>query len=371
MKRLIYILIIIFMIYVPTVEADVFDSALTDDIKVNIENSFDFLNTEVGLDINALDLIEKLNKGDFDAGFSGFIDKIKYSVTKSLKDNIKSFFRILVMILLTSVISKVNFVVKEKNISRRLSVSVVLLVILEAFLGMSDIAIKVIDTLTIFINSLLPVLLILMATGGKIVTAKFLNPVILTASSVSTMTIKTIVIPLAVISFSLKFAYSATEKENVLLISKQISALIKWIIGFLLTVYMGIVSLGGAVAVNIDSSVLKTAKFAVGSFIPYVGSMLSDSVELVLNGALVVKNSVGIVGMIGVIGVIAFPCIYLIVKVLLFKLIHILSIPLSEKSVAIALEGASDCVSILLGMVLVVAVMYILSIAVIINIGGA
>lgn len=371
MKRLIYILIILFVLCVPTVKADVYDTILSDDIKSNIEESFEFINTDSGVDINAFELIEKLNKGDFEADFSGFWDKLKHLFTDALRDNLKSFLRILVIVLLTSVISKTDLGLKEKTGSRFVSVSVVLVVIMDAFFGISNIAINVIDTITFFINSLLPVLLTLMASGGKIITAGLFNTIMLTASSIATMVIKTIIIPLSIISLALKLTYSATEKENVLLFSKQINSLTKWLIGFLLTAYMGIVSLGSTVAVNLDGTALKTAKFAVGSFVPYVGSMLSDSVELVLNGALVVKNSVGIAGVIGVVGVIAFPCVYLILKVLLFKLIHILSVPLSEKGVAVALEGASDCISVLLGMVLAVAVMYILSITVIISVGGA
>lgn len=371
MKRIIYIMIILLSICVSVSAADIYDSVLTKDIESKIDESFDILNENSTININALELIDKFNKGDFDVDSNGFITKLKYSFIDAIKDNIKSLLRILAVILLTSVISKINIGIGDKNPSRIASVSVVLIIIIETFLGISNTAIKVIDTLTVFINSLIPVLLTLIATGGKIITAKLLNPIILAASSVATMVIKSLIIPLSVVSLSLMLTYSATEKENVLFFSKQISSLIKWLIGLMLTIYMGIVSLGSTVSVNIDGTVLKTAKFAVGSFVPYVGNMLSDSVELVLNGAEVVKNSVGIVGLIGIIGIISLPCIFLIVKVLMFKLIYILAIPVSEKIIVTALEGVSDCVSLLLGMVLVVAVMYILSITVIIHIGGA
>lgn len=370
MKKIIYVIIIVFIFLTNSVSANIYDNVLTEEDRQQVENSFEHLNISSDIDISAMELVENLNNGNFDKGFDGLIDKVKSTIFDVLRENFRSFTKILFVILLASVVTRLN-AIKENNMSNMITNSVVILTILEAFFGISDIVINVIDTLTLFINGLIPVLLTMLATSGKIVTANLLNPIILSTSSIATMIIKFLILPLVTINLSLKLTYAATEKENTLLLSKHIGSLIKWLIGFMLTIYMGLIGLSSTVAVNIDETTLKTAKFAIGSFIPYVGSMLSDSVELVFSSTLVVKNSLGVVGLIGVIAVIMTPCIILIVKVLLFKLMCVLALPVGEKTVIAALDGVSDCASVMLGMVLVVAVMYILSITVIINAGGA
>ena len=104
MKRIIYIIIILLTICTPFVFADVYDSAITDEVKEGINDSFETLYTETGLDIDALEMIDELNKGNFNFDLSGIMGKFRQTVFTSLDDNIKGFARVLVLILLSSVI---------------------------------------------------------------------------------------------------------------------------------------------------------------------------------------------------------------------------------------------------------------------------
>ena len=116
---------------------------------------------------------------------------------------------------------------------------------------------------------------------------------------------------------------------------------------------------------------LKTTKYAVGSFIPYVGGMLADSVDLILACSTVVKNSVGIAGLAGIISIVAVPCIKIVVKVIIINILSVTVSPVAGKAVVSSINNVSAYLGILLGMLVVVSIMYILSITVIIFVGGA
>ena len=45
---------------------------------------------------------------------------------------------------------------------------------------------------------------------------------------------------------------------------------------------------------------MRTAKFLSGTFIPVVGGMFADAVEVVIGSALILKNAVGLLGVLAI-----------------------------------------------------------------------
>lgn len=370
MKKLVFTAIIIYLISF-VVYAGTYDGVFTDKVKNDVRQSFEIIGDDFIDGNDAVGLIERLNEGDFDSGFSGFLDFIKNSFLNEIKGSLGIFLKITVIILLVSLVDNMSANTSGKTILKIACNSVVVLNLLDVFYDTSAYITQTIDRLVLFINSLIPTLLTTLAGTGRVVSAGVMNPVMLGVSSAITLMIKSILIPLITVGLALKLTVSVTDKDHILNLGNRIYSLVKWLTGFMLTVYAGIIAVVGAAAPSVDEITLKTAKYAVGSFVPYVGSMLSDSVELVLNCSSVVKNSIGIVGLIGILSVVALPCLKITVKILLFNLLSVIVAPVTGKGVSDSLNNISSCLNILLGLVFVVSVMYILSITVIICVGGA
>ena len=370
MKKLIFFTILIYLISF-VVYAGTFDGVFTDKVKSEVRQSFEIIENDFISSIDAIEMIERLNEGDYTVEFSRLPEYIKNGFLNELKGNFNFFLKITVIILLVSLVENMSENISGKSILAISCSSVVVLNLIDVFYDISGYATQTIDRLILFINSLTPTLLTTLAGSGRVVSAGMLNPIMLGVSSVITLIIKSVLIPLITVGLALKLTVSVTDKRHLLNLGNQIYSLVKWLTGFMLTLYAGIIAVVGAAAPSVDEITLKTAKYAVGSFVPYVGSMLSDSVELVLNCSSVVKNSIGIVGLIGILTVVALPCLKIVVKILLFNLLSVLVAPVSGKGVLDALNNISSCLNILLGFVFVVSVMYILSITVIIYVGGA
>ena len=371
MRKIFCIISVLLLVYSATVCADEFDGIMTDDLKGEITDSFEIVQSDFLYGTNALELIQKMNSGDFSIGVKGIGNYVKEKFSDEMRNNFGFFIKITVLILLVSLIENICCDDKRKKAVSLLCASVVIITMIGLFSDLSVYVTETVDRLSLFINSLIPILLTLTATSGHTATAGMLNPIMLGVSSVITLVVKSVIIPLLFIGLALKLTDSVSGKNYLSAFGKQVYGLIKWITGFTLTIYIGIITVIGTAAPNVDEVTLKTAKYAVGTFVPYVGNMLTDSVELVLNCSSVVKNSVGVAGLIGVLSVVAVPCIKISVKVILFNILSTLVSPVAGKPVSNALDSVSSCLNIMLGLLFVVSVMYILSITVIIFIGGA
>ena len=367
MKKIILMIFTFLMILDVGVYAYGINDVMDADMKNNIQESFEhtFVDTDV------LDLIERLNSGDFSVEDYNVLEKLKKVVTDNFRNNTGFVFVVFVMVMLSALIDNIHTSFKNEKAAHQVITGVVILSLITITTDVSGFAIHMIDKLILFINSLLPTLMTLVATSGKVGTAGILNPVMVGISSVISLVIKSFVVPLCIMGLAVKLTGIITEKKYLENFGDQLYKLIKWTLGLIFTIYVGIVSIVGVVSPKVDEITLKTTKYAVGSFIPYVGGMVADSVDLILACSEVVKNSVGIAGLIGILSVVVIPCIEIAVKVILINLLGVVISPVAGNPVLKSVNSVSSCFSILLGMVIVVSVMYILSVTVIIFVGGA
>ncbi len=336
----------------------------------NVGKSFEIIEDDIG-DLDVFSLLDSLTEGNFNVDNEGLVSKIKQTVKKSLDDNYGFAFKLTLFLLLTAIADMLNVSKQGADAVKLLSVSIISLTLAGVFVESFEYAADVIDRMVLFINSLIPTLLTLLAASGGVTTAGVLNPVMLGVSSTVTMVVRSVIMPLTTVGFSLKICAAVTGKEHVSELGGRVFSLIKWGTGLVTTIYIGVITIVGTAAPSVDEITIKTAKYAVSSFVPYVGGMLSDSVELVLNCSRVVKNSVGILGLVGVLAVVVVPFLSMGVKILLLNLVFICTTPVISSGVRKVLKEVISALGIALGLLVLVGVMYIVSITVIIFIGGA
>lgn len=364
MKKI--ILIMFFVLIISSKSVCAFDTyeVLTDEMKEKIETSFE------NIDIDALKLIEKLNRGEsfFD---ENILNVLKKHITDAFYDNIGFALRLSVIILIVAVTENLRFLKNDFSAVCVVCTCVVAAETVKIFCDVSSFAANTVDNIILFINSLTPILIYLIAGMGKIVTSNMLSPLMLGVSSFLSVFIKSFIFPLIFMSVSFCMCFHITGKEQIEKFGKFIASFVKRMSGFMLTLYIGVITIIGVSAPKIDDVTLKTAKYAVSNFVPFVGNMLSDSVDLVFNCSSVLKNSVGIAGLFAILSVAVFPCIKIGIKIVMLNIVSVFVLPVSQKNICGLISDINEFLSMLLGMVFVVMLMYILSVTVIIFIGGA
>ena len=131
-----------------------------------------------------------------------------------------------------------------------------------------------IQNLISFSNALIPLLITLMVTTGNIASAGMLQPIILFIITFIGNFINTILIPIALISVSLSIISNISSKVQIDKLAKFLNNSVIWVLGIVLTLFVGISSLEGSITNGVDALTVKTTKAAVSNFIPIVGKIL-------------------------------------------------------------------------------------------------
>ena len=366
MKKIFLLLTIIMFSLTVCVYSDGISDFWNEKTKKEVEKSFDLINSEY----DAVEIIDKLINGDFNIKYDNIFDYLKEKIKNSVYSGLSFYLKLFVVIMIASFIEILQTDTFIKNTSKILCTAMIVISISDVFYNISSYATEIIDKLVIFINSLLPVMMSLLAFSGKSITVGAISPLMSGISSVVSIFLKSFVLPLSFIGLALRLTDTITQRKVLSELGKQIFTIIKWILGLIMTAYISLISVIGASAPKVDNITIKSAKFAVGNFIPYVGGILSDSVDLMFTCSGVIKNSVGIAGLIGILSIIAVPLIKIFTNGMIINLISALTSPIADKEISNAFSSVADSINIIIAVMAVISFMYILSVSVIIFIGS-
>ena len=281
---------------------------------------------------------------------------------------------ILVIIIIHSVLKSLSDGLENKSITQiAYYVQYILIVtlIMTNFVQILDIVKESIQSLVGFMNSLIPILITLMLTTGSIVSANLLQPIILFLITFIGNFIIGIIIPFVLISTSLGIVSKISDRIQVDKLSKFFKTSVIWILGVVLTLFVGIVSVEGTLSSTVDGVTAKTAKAAVSSFIPVVGKILGDAVDTVIGCSSILKNATGIVGIIILIGIAILPVIKLTILMAIYYLGAALCQPIADGKIISLLEQMGDTFKTLLAIMCSISVMFIIGTTLVINISNS
>ena len=269
---------------------------------------------------------------------------------------------ILVIIVIHSILKSISEGLENKSISQiTYYVQYILIVtlIMKNFADVLQMVKTSIQNLVGFMNSLVPLLITLMLTTGNFASAGILEPIILFLITFIGNFITTILLPFVLISTALAIVSKVSSKIQVDKLSKFFNSTVIWILGVVLTLFVGIISVEGSLSSTVDGITAKTAKAAVSNFIPVVGKILGDAVDAVIGCSNILKNAVGIVGVIVVISICVGPIIKLAILMGLYYLTGALCQPIADEKIVKLLEEMGNTFKMLLAIMCSVSVMLI------------
>ena len=108
-------------------------------------------------------------------------------------------------------------------------------------------------------------------------------------------------------------------------------------------------SLTSMTANTVDAAVVRSAKTAVATLLPVVGSIAGDAASSLLAAAAVIRQSVGSFGLLAVTSVLLAPFLQTGLRYLLLKGTVLLSAELAEGRVALLLRRLAETMALLMG----------------------
>ena len=338
-------------------------SSFISEAKEYTENIFD--------DIEYSELLNSAIEGKIDN--SKFINKILSAFGVELKDQISMIISIIIIIVIHSILKSISDGLENDEVSKVSYFIQYILIVGLIMKNFSELIVSIkysIESLQGFSYSLIPLLMTLMMFTGKIVSVSTIQPILLALITFIGTAISNFLLPLVLIGTSLGIISKISDRIQIDNLAKMFKSSTVWILGIVLTVFTGVLSLESTLTGHIDSLTTKTTKTIVSSAIPVVGKILSDTTEVVLGSGIILKNAIGFVGVIVIIGICASPIIKLSILSLSYKILSACCQPIADKKIIDILEQMKDTFKIMLAMVSSISIMLIIGITIVIKISN-
>ena len=334
--------------------------------KINISKLEEELkDNEIFKNIDLKQFAKDLIKGD--AKLTDLIntENIKKLVIDQLIASLKVITMIIVLALLSSILKSLEGSFSSGEVSKIVNyiifITMVTLVLVN-FKDVLSIAYTTVNSIISIVN--VPILLTLLAVGGLTTTSATLSPVFVSGVSIINMVFKNVIFTLITLAFCVLVINNLSKNIKLKRFSELLKKANVVIVGAAFTVYLGLVSIQGIYVTSFDKFAVKSAKFAVGSFIPVIGSFVSDSVDLLLSSSILLKNIFGAVGLILLVGICFIPIIKIFSIILVYKIGAAIVEPIGEENISSFMDETSKLMTVILISVLAVLIMFFVTISI-------
>ena len=228
-----------------------------------------------------------------------------------------------------------------------------------------------IESMIQFMMAMVPLLLTLIASTGSVATVTLLHPVIIFMVNTVGTLIYTIVFPLLFFSAVLHIASSLSDRFKVTQLANLLRTVGAGLLGIMLTVFLGVISVQGAAGSVTDGVTLRTAKFISGSFVPVVGKTFSDAADTVISASMLAKNAVGLAGVIILLFLCAFPAVKILALAAIYNVSGAVLQPLGSSPITSCLLTIGKTMLYVFGALAAVSLMFFLAVTIILTAGNA
>ena len=238
------------------------------------------------------------------------------------------------------------------------------------FASVAGLATSAIHEICEFITKFEPIFMLSLISGGAVTQAAAFQPVLSASVYVLGALFDKCIMPLCYFSALLGICANIGKNIEMGTMTKLLNSFSKWLLTSLLTLFTAVLSLYGFSTKAFNSVAVKGLKLAMGSMVPVVGGILSDTLDSVLTGANLLKSAIGTAGVIAIFSIVFAPAIKILIMMLLLKAVAAIIEPFSEKRAVDMLLCISDAVKMMFAAVVAASVLFIISIAIILLSSG-
>ncbi|MDR0751033.1 MAG: stage III sporulation protein AE [Christensenellaceae bacterium] len=342
MRKILIILIVTLLLVIASpLKREIFNASATseeDELMDEISRELDQLFIKGELE-KFFQQLENENKYDFGIGFRDAVEKILRGEYKSVNDFYNLIFKaittsvskilfsstiIIVLSLLYSLSKNLTsgFLRNEtNNVIYYVIYSSVLLVLCTITTNSIILVKSVLTQISNLSEIAMPILITLVTAVGGVGSASSYSTITIIFSEVVIKIADKVIMPMyiACIVFSFISGFSKNIKLDRLI--SAIQTIAKWIMGTMFGVIIATTATHGIVGAAVDGISIRSAKFALSSYVPILGGYLSQGFDVITASAVLLKNSIGICSIILLFLVVVKPIVEIVITSLAFKIL--------------------------------------------------
>lgn len=320
-------------------------------------------------------------------GVSSFGDKVKKIVSGEFADGQQSIFKAIINLIFDDVLTFVpllasiiiisilcGFLSNLKSDSSGKGVGdiihfvcygVVISIVMTAVVNLIQMTGKTINGLRSQMEVVFPLLLTIMTAIGGTMSVSIYQPAVALLSSAIMHIFTSVLMPIFIFSIVFTIISNLTSTVKLEKFTKFFQSTFKWIIGGIFTVFMAFLSIQGITASTYDGVSIRTAKYAIRSYVPILGGYLSEGFDVIMASSVLIKNAIGASGLLLMFSSIISPIVKIVVFILVLKLAAAILEPLTDPRISDFIYTVSKSLSMLIVMILGVAFMYLITVGLI------
>ncbi|WP_235957071.1 stage III sporulation protein AE [Paenibacillus apii] len=285
--------------------------------------------------------------------------------------------KLLVTIVMISVLSMILETLQtafERKAVSKVAYALCFMVVMVIAVNSFNIAIgyakDAIDRMIDFMMAMIPLLFALLASMGNVVTVSVTHPLIVFMIHTVGTLIHTMVFPLLFFSAVLHLVSSISDKYKLTQLANLLRNIGTGVLGVLLTVFLGVISVRGITSSVTDGVTLRAAKYVTGNFVPVIGKLFADATDTVISASLLVKNAIGLSGVIIILFLCAFPAIKILVLALIYNVAGAVMQPLGDTPIVSCLQTIGKSMIYVFAALAAVSLMFFLAVTILLTAGN-
>ena len=354
------------------------------------ENLSENITNQLGsLDLTNIEqLIDNLTKTQLDIfGDSSFVSKIQNVINGEFKigqksvfssilnlifDDILKFIPLLASIVVIAIVCGFVSNLRGENNSKSigdiihfLCYGVIIILIMGGVVNLINLTTSTLNFLKGQMEVVFPILLTIMTAIGGTASVAVYQPAVALLSSFIMQIFTSVLMPIFIFILIFTIISNLTSTVKLDKFSKFLGSTFKWILGGIFTIFMAFLAIQGITASTYDGVSIRTAKYAMRSYIPLLGGYLSEGFDVILASSILIKNAIGASGLLLMFSVILSPVIQIIVFSLILKLAAAILEPLTDNRISEFIYSIAKSLTLLVVMILGVAFMYLITVGLI------
>lgn len=215
-----------------------------------------------------------------------------------------------------------------------------------------------------------PILLTILTAIGGTASVGVYQPAVALFSGTIMQIFTLVLMPLFI--FSLVFTVISNLSSSVKLekFSNFFNSLFKWITGAVFTIFIGFLIIQGITAGSLDTVSIRTAKYAIRSYIPILGGYLSEGFNVIMASSILIKNAIGASGLLLMFSSVIVPVVEIVLLMLCLKLTAGILEPLTDSRISNFINGVAKSLIMPIVLIIGVAFMYLIFMGLIISTGN-
>jgi len=340
---------------------------IVDNINVSeIENLVKDIETLGLFDGSVKDKLNQILNGEYFTNYTSVFSAIISIFISNISDILPFFLTLIAIGILGNIINGMGNTSKSnKNIINFVFLSIVVIMVLMLFKSVINTTNSVFESLISQMQVVFPILITMLSTIGSFTAVSIYNPLVGVLTFLISVIFNKFLYPIFIVIFIFTVLSNLTNTIKLDKLTGFLSSTFKWTIGLVFTLFSGFLSIQGISAGRFDSVSIKATKFAMKSYIPIIGSYVSEGIDFFILGATLVKNAIGLIGVLILFITIISPLITILIYKLMLQLCSGILELCGNTKISSFLSGCSKILILPIVLIVGIAFMYVITICLI------